>query len=59
MTKEAMENKRIYMREYMRRYRQENREKLNAKKREWNAKNPDKIKAYNNAYWEKKSKMSI
>ena len=43
------------MREYMRKYRQENRERINAKQREWNAKNPDKVKAYCAAYWERKA----
>lgn len=55
MTNAARENKRQYMREYMRKYRQENRERINAKQREWNAKNPDKVKAYSTAYWERKA----
>lgn len=55
MTESAKERKRIYMREYMRKYRQENREHINAKQREWNAKNPDKVKAYSTAYWERKA----
>ena len=55
MTDAAKENKRQYMREYMRKYRQENRERINAKQREWNAKNPDKVKAYSAAYWERKA----
>ena len=55
MTDAAKESKRQYMREYMKRYRQENRERINAKQREWNAKNPDKAKAYRVAYWEKKA----
>ena len=55
MTDEAKESKRQYMSEYMKRYRQENRERINAKQREWNAKNPDKAKAYRVAYWEKKA----
>ena len=44
------------MREYMRKYREQNRERINAKQREWNARNPDKAKAYNAAYWEKRAK---
>ena len=55
MTESAKERKRIYMREYMRKYREQNRERINAKQREWNAKNPDKVKAYSAAYWERKA----
>ena len=55
MTDAAMESKRQYMREYMKRYRKKNRERINAKQREWNAKNPDKVKAYSAAYWERKA----
>lgn len=55
MTDAAKESKRQYMREYMRKYRQENRERINAKQREWNAKNPDRVKAYSVAYWERKA----
>lgn len=55
MTDAAKERKRQYMRDYMRKYRQENREHLNAKQREWNSKNTDKVKAYSDAYWERKA----
>lgn len=55
MTEPAKESRRAYMREYMKMYRQRNRERLNEKQREWAAKNPDKVKAYNNAYWERKA----
>ena len=56
MTNAAKESKRQYMREYMRKYREQNRERINARQREWNARNPDKAKAYNAAYWEKKAR---
>ncbi|MBO5112529.1 MAG: hypothetical protein J6C12_04185 [Lachnospiraceae bacterium] len=55
MTESAKENKRAYMREYMKRYRRENRERLNENRRKWAAENPDKIKAYHDAYWEKRA----
>ncbi len=58
MTDTAKENKRKYMREYMQKYREKNRERINAKQREWNAKNPDKAKAYRVAYWEKRANDS-
>lgn len=40
-------------REYMRRYREKNREKINAQHREWNRKNPDKRAGYRQKYFEK------
>lgn len=40
-------------REYMRRYRADNRERLNAQKREWNKNNPEKAKLYKERYFEK------
>ena len=55
MTDAAKESRRQYMREYMRKYRKKNRERINEKQREWNAKNPDKVKAYSAAYWERKA----
>lgn len=59
MTDAAKESKRKYMCEYMRKYREQNRERINAKQREWNAKNPDKVKAYNEAYWERKVTQNV
>ncbi len=43
-----------YQREYQRKYRQENREKLNAYAREWRKSNPDKMRAIAERYWAKK-----
>lgn len=40
-------------REYMRKYRAENRDRLNAQRREWNKKNPDKVRMYKENYFEK------
>ena len=52
MTMEAVEVKRNYQREY----RHRNRSRINAMQKDWRAKNPDKVKQYNEAYWEKKAK---
>lgn len=43
-------------REYMRKYREKNREKLNAYAREWRKENPDKVKQYDKNYWSKQVK---
>ena len=40
-------------REYMRRYREKNRERINAKTREWNRKNPEKHAEYRRKFFEK------
>lgn len=42
-------------REYQRNYAKNNKEKENARKREWARKNPDKVKLYNQRYWDKKA----
>lgn len=52
MTSEAQEARRIYKREY----RRKNREKINRQQREWRTANPEKVKAYQMWYWEKKAK---
>lgn len=41
--------------EYMRKYRAENREKINAAQRERNRNNPEKRREYQRRYWEKKA----
>lgn len=40
-------------RDYKRRYRIRNREKINRQQREWRADNPDRVRRYQAAYWEK------
>ena len=40
--------------EYQREYRNRNRERINAKNREWHKNNPDKNKEYIQRYWNKK-----
>ena len=39
-------------RDYKRRYRAKNREKINRQQREWRANNGDKVRQYNRQYWE-------
>lgn len=51
MTPQAQEAKR----EYARRYRAANRQKLAIYQREWRKKNTDKAKEYQRRYWEKKA----
>lgn len=55
MSAEAVEAKRSYHREY----RQKNREKINAKRREWRANNKDKVQQCNKRYWEKQAKDRV
>lgn len=51
MTEKAMESRR----EYQRLYRSRNRNRINATKRAWNSRNPDKLKEYRKRYWEKRA----
>ena len=39
-------------REYNRRYREKNREKINARRREWNKQNRDRIAEYQSKYYQ-------
>lgn len=40
--------------EYMKEYRQKNREQINSYQRSWRKQNPVKVKTYNQSYWERK-----
>ena len=40
-------------REYKKRWRQENRAKVNAYAREWRSRNPEKVKEYQAKYWQR------
>lgn len=42
-------------RDYKRRYRAKNREKINRQQREWRADNSDKVRQYNRQYWERRA----
>lgn len=49
MSKEALEARK----EYMRNYRKKNREHINKTFNEWKKSNPEKVKQYEANYWEK------
>lgn len=51
MTQEAIEARR----DYKRKYRSENRERINAQQREWRANHPAKVQEYQKRYWEKRA----
>ena len=42
-------------REYNRKYRAANREKLAAYQKKWSRENPEKVKEYSRRYWERKA----
>lgn len=44
-------------REYYKKYRDANKDKINEYQREYRAKNKDKVKQYNQTYWLKKAKQ--
>ena len=46
-------------REYSRKYREANRDKINAKKREWASRNRDKTKQHTADYWKRKAQDII
>ena len=54
LSPEALEQRKLYKRKY----RLENREKINKQQREWRANNPDKVKQYRKRYWEKKAQKA-
>lgn len=49
LSKEALQTRREYMREY----REANKERLQEYNAEWRKNNPDKIKAAQERYWER------
>ena len=46
-------------REYERRYREENRERLKEYQKQWRLNNPGKTEQYRDTYWEKKALAAI
>lgn len=52
----AKRDRNAYMREYMKEYREKNRERINAQRREWARNNPDRVKAHQEKYWDRKIK---
>ena len=53
MTIEAQEARR----RYQRRYRAQNRDRINSKRRDWNARNQERLREYQKRYWEKAAKV--
>lgn len=54
MSAEAVEERRNYQREYRRR----KQEQINGKRRQWNRENRDKVRAYNQKYWESRARKA-
>ncbi len=52
MTMQAQETRK----DYKKRYRLRNREKINEQQRAWRKANPDKVREYQARYWERKAK---
>ena len=44
-------------REYYKKYRESNKDKINKYQREYRANNKDKVKQYNQNYWSKKANL--
>lgn len=55
MDEKAKEVRRLYMRQYSKKYREENLEKILKRQREWRANNRDKCREYEARYWMKKA----
>lgn len=53
MTIEAQEARR----KYQRAYRGKNRDRINRKRRDWNARNRERLREYQKRYWEKAAKV--
>lgn len=49
------EQAKVASREYWRKYREANKDKINAYQRKWRRENPEKVKAAQGRYWEKKA----
>ncbi|WP_198543945.1 hypothetical protein [Petroclostridium xylanilyticum] len=43
--------------DYLKRYRAENKESINAYQRQWRAEHPEKVKEYHEKYWMKKLQL--
>lgn len=54
-TNTALELRRAYFREYNKNYREKNKEKIIAQRKEWRKNNPTKQKEYDAKYWAKKA----
>lgn len=58
MTEAAMDAKRAYRREYMRKWRKENPDKCRQYVKAWRKNNPEAVKRYNDEYWERVAKRA-
>lgn len=47
--------KKIYMQEYMGKYRKKNRLKIREAHKKWQRENPEKVRAYQEKFWAKKA----
>lgn len=54
MTAEAAEARR----NYQRKYRHRNRDRINGQRKNWRAENRDKVQRYNREYWERKAEKA-
>lgn len=56
LSTEALELRRAYNRQYQREYVKKNRDKVNQRAKDYRTKHPDRIKATQAKYWEKKAR---
>lgn len=56
---DKQEQIKILKREYFKKYRDANKDKINAYQRKYRADNKDKVKQYNQTYWLKKASLLI
>jgi len=56
LTEKQADARNKYMREYMQRYREANREKYNEYMRDWRAANKDKVDKYRGQFWDRQAK---
>ena len=54
MSAEAVEARKAYQREYRRR----NRDKINSRRKNWRAENRDRVRQYNQEYWERRTEKA-
>lgn len=59
LSNEALEARRKYMREHRQGMSREAREKYNEYTRNWRRRNRDKIRQYNDRYWERKAAQDV
>ena len=55
MTIEAIKARR----DYQRKYRKKNRERINSQRRKWQSENREKAREYNQRYWQKETRICV